>query len=422
MADDPRGLAPPNTDRTPTGKAPTVSVDMGAPGMVSGTVRDGFEPVLDAFVANFTDHGDVGAGLCIYRHGEQVVNLTGGWAQPRRQIPYDHHTLQLVFSTTKGATALAAHIAAQRGRLDLDAPVADLWPELKAGIDGTAPARWLLTHQIGLPTVDTSLTLEQALAWEPVIDALSAQAPYWEPGTAHGYHALTFGWLVGELVRRATGRTVGRFFADEVAGPLGIETWIGLPVEQHHRVAPLRMARTTLRQGARPDARSLKVWTEMLRPGALGVRALTLNGAFGAFGRGGPFNTPEVLSAEVPAANAVTTAASLARMYAAMIGPVNGVRLLDAAQLRLASTPQVSGSDRVLVADSCFGVGFQCYHRDFAPLLGPGSFGHSGAGGSLGCAHPASGTAFAYVMNQLRFGLGGDDRAGRLLGAVASCR
>ncbi len=403
------------------GAGTAACVDMGEAGDVRGAVAAGYEPVLDAFVANFVEQGDVGAGLCVYRDGRPVVDLTGGWARVADRVPYDEDTLQLVFSTTKGATALCAHILAQRGLLDLDAPVTEVWPELAAGAGGSVLTRWLLTHQIGLPTVDAELTLEQALTWDPVVDALAAQAPFWEPGAAHGYHALTFGWLVGELVRRASGRSVGRFFADEVAGPLGLDFWIGLPAEQEPRVAPLRTARLAPGQHSVVDPRSIKVWTEMLRPGSLAVRALTLNGAFGAFGRSGPFNSPELRAAEVPAANGVTNARSLARMYAAMIGTVDGHRLLDPQQLRVAATPQVSGPDRVLVADSCFGVGLQCHHPDFAPLLGPGSFGHSGAGGSLGFAHPGSGVAFGYVMGQLRFGLGGDERTARLVDALARC-
>lgn len=404
----------------------TVHVDLEEAGTVTGTVAAGFEPVLDAFVGNFRDLGDTGAGICVYRDGEPVVDLTGGWARVRARRPYDRRTLQLVFSATKGATALCAHLLAQRGQLDLDAPVAELWPGFAAGGKGGVPVRWLLTHQAGLPTVDATLTLDQALAWDPVVDALAAQEPYWAPGTAHGYHALTFGWLVGELVRRVDGRSLGRFLADEVAGPLGLELFVGLPAHAVDRVAPLRSTRTphgTRRPagGRHLDPRSIRVWVEMLRPGSLAVRALTLNGAFGAFGRNGPFNRPEVWAAEVPAANGITDARSLARLYAAMIGEVDGVRLLSPAQLKAAATPQVSGPDRVLVADSCFGTGFQCHHPTFAPLLGPGSFGHTGAGGSVGAAHADRGLAVAFVVDQLRFGLGGDERSSRLFAALDRC-
>ena len=147
--------------------------------------------------------------------------------------------MQLVFSTTKGAAALCANLLAQRGELDVDAPVATYWPEFKAAGKEDIPVRWLLCHKAGLPYVDVPMTLEEALAWDPVIRALEAQAPVWEPGTAHGYHATTYGWLVGEVVRRITGKSIGTFFADEIAGPLGLEFWIGLPDAEQHRVAPL---------------------------------------------------------------------------------------------------------------------------------------------------------------------------------------
>ncbi len=405
--------------------ASDVRIDLGAAGTVVGTVAPGFEAVRDAFVANFTEHGDTGASVCVLRDGVSVVDLAGGWARVTDRVPYDQRTLQLVFSATKGATALAAHLLAQRGQLDLDAPVASLWPAFAAAGKEQVPVRWLLTHQAGLPTVDAAVTLEQALAWQPVVDALAAQAPLWTPGTAHGYHALTFGWLVGEVVRRASGRSVGRLLADEVAGPLGIDLYVGLPAHLRARVAPLRSARVPMGRrrdpGGHPqDPNAVRVWVEMLRPGSLGVRALTLNGAFGSFGRRGPFNTDEVLAAEVPAANGVTNARSLATMYAAMLGEVHGVRLLGDAQRAAAATPQVTGPDRVLVVDTCFGLGYQCAHPA-NPLLGPGSFGHAGAGGALAFAHPDSQVAFAYVMNQLRFGIAGDDRSGRLVAALAGC-
>jgi len=213
---------------------------MGEAGAVEGEVAPGFEPVRDAFVRNFTEHGDIGAAVCVYRHGEKVVDLVGGWARPSAAVPYGADTLQLVFSTTKAATAVSALVLAQRGLLDLDAPVARYWPEFAAEGKEGVPVRWLLTHEAGLPTIDATIPLEEALHWTPVVEALAAQRPLWEPGTAHGYHALTFGWLVGEVVRRVSGKSLGSFFADEVAGPLGLEFWIGLPEDREDRVARLR--------------------------------------------------------------------------------------------------------------------------------------------------------------------------------------
>jgi CubicO group peptidase (beta-lactamase class C family) len=384
-----------------------------------GEIEPGYEPLYDAFAANFTERGDIGAALCVYHHGRKVVDLWGGWADPKSGRPYAHDALQLVFSTTKAATALCAHLLVQRGDLDLDAPVSTYWEDFSQAGKATIPVRWLLTHQAGLPTIDAELSLAQALQWRPVVEALAGQPPYWEPGSAHGYHALTFGWLVGEVVRRVSGRSVGRFFAEEVADPLDLDFWIGLPEEAEPRVVPLLNG--PMPDLANLDAESLRVFAAMLEPGALALRALSLNGAFvGTGGRGGPFNSREVHSAEIPAANGITDARSLARMYAAMIGDVDGIRLLDPAVLDRARAPAVDGPDRVLLVPTRFGLGFMC-NSSFSELLGESSFGHSGAGGSLGFADVDSGIAFGYVMNQLRIGLAGDQRTTALIEALRSC-
>ena len=206
---------------------------------IGGSVEAGFEGVAAAFQQNFVDHGEVGAATSVYVGGHKVVDLWGGVADAATGAPYTEDSLQLVFSTTKGATAACIHLLAQRGDLDIDAPVATYWPEFKAAGKADIPVRWLLCHKAGLPYVDGTMTLEDALAWDPVIRALEAQAPIWEPGTAHGYHATTYGWLLGELVRRVSGKSIGRFFADEFATPLDLDFWIGLPEAEQHRVAPL---------------------------------------------------------------------------------------------------------------------------------------------------------------------------------------
>ena len=171
--------------------------------------------------------------------GSKVVDLWGGVADPATNRPYGESTLQLVFSTTKGATAACANLLMQRGQLDIDAPVVTYWPEFGTAGKENIPVRWLLCHKAGLPIIDKPLSLAEVLEWDPVVAALSVQEPVWEPGTAHGYHALTYGWLVGEVVRRVDGRSLGTFFAEEIAEPLGLEFWIGLPESQEHRVAPL---------------------------------------------------------------------------------------------------------------------------------------------------------------------------------------
>ena len=196
---------------------------------MTGLVEPGFERVRDAFAANFEAGHEVGAALCVHHDGRKVVDIVGGSFDRDGTKPYGSDTLQLVFSSTKGATAVCANLLAQRGLLDLDEPVATYWPEFAQGGKGRLPVRYLLSHQAGLPAIDRTLTPEEVWAWDPVIEALAEQAPFWEPGTAHGYHALTYGYLVGEVVRRITGRSLGSFFADEVAEPLGLEFFIGLP-------------------------------------------------------------------------------------------------------------------------------------------------------------------------------------------------
>src|SRR5437868_1145189 len=206
---------------------------------IEGLVEPGFEGVRDAFARNFADNEELGAGFCLHIEGRKVVDIWGGIADPETSRPYDDRTLQLVFSSTKGATAICGNLLVQRGLLDLDAPVTDYWPEFKQNGKDSIPVRWLFCHKSGLPTVDERLPLEKVLEWDPIVNALERQEPLWEPGSAHGYHAITYGWLLGELIRRVDGRSLRDFFADEVAQPLGLEFWIGLPESEEPRVAPL---------------------------------------------------------------------------------------------------------------------------------------------------------------------------------------
>jgi CubicO group peptidase (beta-lactamase class C family) len=385
------------------------------PATIEGTAAPGFDAVREAFAANFAERGDQGASVCVYRHGVPVVDLWGGLADPASDQPYAEDTLQLVFSTTKGATAVCANLLIERGLLDPSAPVAEYWPEFAAADKGAIPVEWLLTHQSGLPAIDATLTLSDALAWDPIVEALADQKPLWEPGTAHGYHALTFGWLVGELVRRVSGMSIGSFFAREVAGPLDLEFWVGLPSAEEHRVAPLTMSLDYL---ADMDPEELATMATSFGPDGLGTRALFLNGAFGDFAQGNsPFNLPELHAAEVPAANGITTARSLARLYAGLIGEVDGVRILEPDTVADMSRARTTGTDLVLGGESKFGLGMMC-DSPFTPLLGTGGFGHFGAGGSVGFAHPESGISFGYVMNQMRLSVAGDDRTTVLIDAI----
>jgi CubicO group peptidase (beta-lactamase class C family) len=380
---------------------------------IGGSVEPGFEGVAEAFRSNFTEHGDVGAGTAVYVGGRKVVDLWGGQADPATGRPYEEDTLQLVFSSTKGATALCANLLAQRGQLDVDAPVATYWPEFKAAGKEDIPVRWLLCHKAGLPYVDGTMTLEEVLAWDPVIRALEAQAPVWEPGTQHGYHATTYGWLVGEVVRRISGKSLGRFFADEVAGPLGLEFWIGLPDEQQARVAPLQMF-------DRPsDPELSRLMDQFMGPDTMMGKALSAPG--GALSAGsGVYNDPRFRAAEIPAAGGVTNARSLARMYAAVSGVVEGgpaEPLLTPDQVAAASETLTSGPDAVLMMESTIGLGFMTASL-FSPYGGPKAFGHAGAGGSVGFCDPENGIGFGYVMNRMMQNLSGDPRTRTLIQAV----
>ena len=201
---------------------------------MNGWVAPGFEEVRTEFERNFSERGEIGAAVTAYWHGEAVIDLWGGEADRRDHTPYAEDTLQLVFSTTKGVTAIAANLLVQRGELDLDQKVAHYWPGFAQAGKADIPVRWLLSHRAGLPWVDGEMTLDQALDWDYVIDALERQAPVWEPGTQHGYHATTYGWLVGEVIKRIAGKSVGTYLRDEIAGPLGLDTWIGVPASEDH--------------------------------------------------------------------------------------------------------------------------------------------------------------------------------------------
>lgn len=390
---------------------------------IRGHVAEGFEAVGDAFESNFELHGDVGAGFSLFVDGEEVVSLTGGVADADGR-PYDEDTLQLVFSTTKGATAICAHLLAERGLLDLDAPVVEYWPEFGAAGKGDVPVNWLLSHKSGLVDVDRTMSLDEALDWDSVTMALAESAPLWEPGTQHGYHAITYGWLVGEVVRRVSGRSIGQFFAEEVAAPLGLDFWIGLPDSEQHRVAPL-IPMSSIPEPmmlAEEDPASddaplslIAMLEQFLGPDNLIGRALTAPG--GAFAEEHAWNEPRVRAAQIPAANGVTNATSLARMYSSLVVETDGVRTLQPETVDRAIVPQVSGPDSVLMFPIPFALGFMT-HSDFSPFLNGRSFGHGGAGGSLGFADPDRRIGGGYVMNKMHMGLTGDPRNIALLDAV----
>ncbi|MET9294086.1 serine hydrolase domain-containing protein [Streptomyces sp. NPDC003077] len=382
---------------------------------VYGEVAPGFEPVRAAFVENFARHGDVGAAVCVYRYGQPVVDLWGGIADPVTARPWTRDTLQLVYSATKGATATAAHMLAERGALDLDAPVATYWPEFAANGKGDVLVRQLMSHQAGLVALDRPVPLRDALAWHPMTTALAAQRPLWSPGTAHGYHGRTWGWLVGEVIRRVSGRTPGCFFADDIAAPLGLDFFIGLPADERDRVSRMTYQRPDIDLTAMPTESVPEELREQVaawrNPASFSNRAYAVTRPAEI-----DFGSPEVQAAELPASNGIGTAHALARLYAALIGEVDGVRLLGPAALASAVKEQAHGKDRVMLIPSRFSTGYML-PTETNPMIGPSSFGHTGRGGSLGFADPEHGVAFGYAMNNIIGGTG-DVRAASLVDAV----
>lgn len=370
---------------------------------IHGGVEPRFAAVRDAFAENFAAHGDSGAALCVYQHGRPVVDLWAGVADRATGRAWQADTPVIVFSATKGVTAAAVHLLVERGVLDLDAPVATYWPEFAANGKAAIPLRWVMAHRAGLAAVDGDLTFDEVLAWTPVVNAIAAQAPNWQPGSAHGYHARSYGWILGEVVRRATGRTLGRVVADEIAAPLGLDFWIGLPAAQRERAAKIIPAAGGL------DLAAL-----------LGADALTtrvMSGPSNLFAYDERWNRADVLAAEMPSSNGVGSARALARFYAALIGEVDGIRLLRPETVARATAVQSRGADLVLLLPSTFGLGFML-QPFIAPDGGGEAFGHTGAGGSLGFADPDAGLAFAYVTTQMVFDLGGDPRTRGLMRAL----
>ncbi|MGW1398911.1 serine hydrolase domain-containing protein [Streptomyces sp. NPDC002405] len=382
---------------------------------VHGTVAEGFEPVGEAFAANFALRGERGAAVAVYRDGHRVVDL---WAGTRDvdgtadSAPWERGTAQIVRSATKGVAAAVLLLLHQRGELDLDAPVGTYWPEFKAAGKERTRVRDLLAHRAGVPVLDRPLTPEQAA--DPVLgaEAVAAQEPVWEPGTDHGYHAQTYSWLTGELVRRVTGRTIGEWIAREVAGPVGADLWVGLPAGEAGRVGRVGQVeppRSASGLRTRPKRSVAEAYAD---PESLTRRA------FAAITPLPDENDPAHRAAVLPASNGIATADGLARFYAALVGEVDGgTRLFTLQTMELARTEHSAGPDRVLVAPTRFGLGHML-HSPASPLLGPGSFGHPGRGGALAFADPDSAIAFAYVTNGFHLNVTADPRAQALVHAL----
>jgi CubicO group peptidase (beta-lactamase class C family) len=355
---------------------------------IGGECDGRFAPVREAFASNFAEHGEIGAAVALYVGGRKVVDLWGGWADRGRTRPWTQDTLVNFFSVGKGITATCVLLLVERGLLSLDAPVCRVWPEFGAAGKGYITLAQLMSHSGGMPAVRDWLFPGAMLDWDRMTRALAAQAPWWTPGTGHGYHVNTFGYLLGEPARRAAGMTLGAFLRQEIAGPLEADVHIGLATCEHHRVAefihPQRAA-----GAATAVAPQLPTTEEGL------MRFKAYNNPPGVSG-GSYVNTEAWRLAEIPSTNGHGTARGVARIYRALLEGLIAPGLLDRA-----TSEHASGQDLILERPSRFGLGYQLTQKERPLGPNPRAFGHFGAGGSLGFCDPDAEVAFGYVMNHM---------------------
>ena len=371
---------------------------------IHGTCAAGYEPVREAFAENFAERDEIGASVAVAAGGETVVDLWAGWADPGRTREWQPDTLTNVWSTTKAMTSLCAHVLIDRGELDQDAPVARYWPEFAAGGKAEIPVRWIMGHKSGLSGLSVPASVQDYYDWEKITDLLARQQPLFPPGSTTGYQAITFGYLVGEVVRRITGQSCGTFFASEIAGPLGADFHIGLPGTELDRCSEL--------QGVRPSEDEQSALAQAFASAGPPAQAALLNPML----TGDEANADDWRMAEIPAANGHGTALGLVTVFGTLAD--GSERLISAKTLQLARTGQGRFTDLVIGLPIEFGLGFGLSGPEghFGP--NPAAFGHDGFGGSAVGADPEAGVAFAYVMNRMGMDLVDDPRKMALIDAV----
>ncbi len=382
--------------------------------LIHGFVDDGYGRVMDAFVANFVERQDLGAACTAYVRGRIVVDVFGGLADRRTHRPWQHDTAPVIFSCSKGIVACCVYLLVQEGRLDLDAPIARYWPAFAKHGKASITVRQAMSHRAGLPSLDVDLTKDEVLAWDPVVHAIEEQRPLYPPDAGHIYHAQTYGWLVGEVIRRITGLTPGRFFRSAIGNALRLRTWIGIPTDARASVAWMEPPLPD------EDSEPAREIARLLGDDSIVARSLSMGGAFAFPADDGfvTFNDPAIQAAEIPGSNGISTAESLARLYAACVSAVEGPSLLSAQSIQDALKVQAAGRQLSAAPDdgTRWGTGFQLSSSPSQPMLGAGSFGHAGAGGQLAFADAIHHVGFAYLTNQM--GGYGDVRARELTEAL----
>ena len=393
-------------------------------GSLEGSYDDKFSRVVEEFESNFRERDELGASVCVMINGEPVVDLWGGTARKETDQKWDRDTLSIVWSSTKGAVSFCAHLLASRGQLDIDAPVADYWPEYAQNGKESTTVKMLLNHQSGVCAVSEALPLGAYADWDTMVAAIECQAPFFEPGTAHGYQALTYGWLMGEVIRRVSGQSLGAFFRDAIGDPLDLDFWIGLPEALESRSARMIMPEMNLDDPS-------PFYRAMSKPESVQALALGNSGGYMDLNDEGirAFDTRAAHAAQIGGAGGLANGRGLAGLYAPLAcgGTLNGVEYVSPDVLaRMGAVSSASSRDVTLLAPMRFSLGFfkAMDNRRSAPgtqdsmFLPEAAFGHPGFGGSIGFADPESGVSFGYNMNRMGQGILLNERGQSLIDAV----
>lgn len=366
-----------------------------------------FARVRKAFTNNFVEHNECGASVCVYLDGEPVVDLWGGYSDKARSLPWKEDTIVNMMSVSKGAVSVCVMQLVEQGKIDLDAPVARYWPEFAANGKAGIPVCYVLDHRAGLPVLDPNLPRGKIYDWHAIVGALAAQRPAWEPGKQAGYHILTMGFLVGEIIRRVSGEMPGEYLRRNVTGPLNLDYQIGLPESEFPRCAEFIQATDgTIFDAERtaPESYLARAWYELPR--------------------GEDFNSREWRVSQVPGANGHGNARAIARFYGCLArgGELGGVRILKPETIRTMSSEQHNMTEIVMNRSYHQALGVL---RNSPPIVwmgpNPNAFGHHGVGGAIGLADPDMKIGFSYAMNQMHARIDNGPRAGALLRALYDC-
>lgn len=381
---------------------------------IDGKFDPEFSAVADAFAQNFELRNEIGASLCVYRHGECVVDMWGGIADPDTNKPWQEDTIGIVFSCTKAMTALSAHLLVDRGQLNLHAPIGDYWPEYACNGKEKTTVSMFLNHQAGMASLRDPVKPGGMLDWDYIVSEIARTEPWWEPGTRNGYHMITFGWTVGELVRRVSGQSLGDFFKAEIADPSGADFSIGLPESEEGRVAPVIFYKPQ-------PGETLSPFTKMLLTDPASLQAQCYKNTGGL-----NYNAPDTHKAHIGGAGGIANARAMAKIFS-RLSPSAAEPLLSPARIEaMGSVVSASQTDATLLIPTRFGQGFMCSMdnrhiaggQDISFIIGRNAFGHVGAGGSCVFFDPDADLVFAYSMNRMGSGILLNSRGQSLIDAT----